>query len=334
MKLLLTGASGFVGGHTLDHLMKQSGIDLIAACRDLDRIHRSGGFDIKQGDLRDPNYVKSILRGVDVVCHTAAWTSLFGHKTQSDARFLQPTLRLLETAREAGIGRFVFISTTSAAAPDASPDPMSQGIKRAFWPHLCNVVKIENRMRQLANDDFTTVNLRLGLFAGERYNLGLLPILLPRLKTHLVPWVNGGRTQMPIIDGRDIGQAVSLAATEEHLSGYESFNLIGPEIPTVREVISHLHRRHGYPQPHFNVPFGLAYPFAWLMEKLDPVMPFEPLVTRSIIHLLENTGADNERAREILGYQPQHHWSDAVDRQLAEMRGRQKTPMPMHVPLQ
>ncbi|MCA1805026.1 MAG: hypothetical protein LC646_06750 [Xanthomonadaceae bacterium] len=102
-------------------------------------------------------------------------------------------------------------------------------------------------MREAAKTGMTCVNLRCGLFAGERYGLGLLPILLPRLKTHLVPW--------------------------------------------------------------------------------------EPLVVRSIIHLLEASHADNAVATERLGYVPQVDWRMAIRRQVAEMAWRQRRPMPMSMPV-
>lgn len=173
------------------------------------------------------------------------------------------------------------------------------------------------------------INLRLGLFAGRRYALGLLPILIPRLKTHLVPWVNGGRTSMPIIDGRDIGQAFSLASTASGLSDYEGFNIVGPTIPSVREVLTFLHSEYALPSPHFGVSFSLAYAFAWMMEKLDPLVPWEPLVTRSIIHLMEEVSVNNEKATQLLDYRPIHAWQDAIRAQLTEMSTRQTAPMSM-----
>jgi nucleoside-diphosphate-sugar epimerase len=271
------------------------------------------------------------VQDIDVIAHAAAWTSLLNHRKESDAWFLKPSLELIEQAKHAGVSRFIFMSTNSAASPETSSDATSPGIERKYWPHLCNVVKIEDRLREVADKNFCVVNLRLGLFAGKRYNLGLLPILLPRLKTHLVPWVKGGKTDMPIIDGRDIGQSIALASTVKGLDGYESFNVMGPEVPTSRQVIDYLHDRHSYPRPHFGVPFPMAYMFAWLMEKLDTIVPWDPLITRSIIHILEETNSNNEQAKERLGYQPQIHWKEAIDLQVAEMNVRQTSPMHMHV---
>jgi nucleoside-diphosphate-sugar epimerase len=242
---------------------------------------------------------------------------------------LEPTLALIDAAKLAGVKRFINVSTTSAASPQNSSDPMSRGIPRAFWPHLCNVVAIEDALRKQANSEFQVVNLRLGIFAGQRYGLGILPILTPRLKTHLVPWVAGGRTSLPIVDGRDIGQAFALASVASGLANYEGFNIVGAQVPTVREVITFLSKEFNLPSPHFGVPFFIAYPFAWLMEKLDVIVPWEPLVTRSIIHLMEEVNADNSKAQHLLGYKPVRGWQDAVRVQMQEMRAYQKTPMSM-----
>ena len=331
--ILVTGANGFVGSHTLEYLAQQPGIRLIAACRNAEKLPTRFTGEVREGDLRDQHYLDTVLDGVDVVVNAMSWTSLWGNQQASEKLFYQPTLQLVDQFMKSQATRYVNISTTAAAAPDHSSDPMSAGIPRKFWPHLNNVIRIENYLRQQSSGKKTVVNMRLGIFAGERYALGILPILLPRLKTHLVPWVGGGKTRMNIMDGRDHGQAVGRAALQDGLSGYEAFNIVGKTIPTVREIILFIHQAFGYPKPHFSVPFSVAYPFAWLMEKLDPLLPWEPLIVRSIVHLLEETGATNDKATAILGYQPQYDWQDAVRLQIAEMDARQKVPMSLAKPV-
>lgn len=334
--VLVTGATGFVGSHTLAALSRVAGVRLVAACRNADRLKYPFAGEVRQGDLRDEAYLSTLLNDVDVVVNCMAWSSLWGMQAESEALFLKPGLNLIDAFMKSHATRFVNISSTSAAAPEHSADAMSEGIERPFWPHLCNVIRMENALRtklRLGSHGKQVVNLRLGLFAGEHYSLGLLPILVPRMKTHLVPWVAGGRTAMPIVDGRDIGQAMMRAALADGIEGYQGFNVVGPEVPSAREVIEFIADEYGLPKPHFGVPFSMAYPFAWLMEKLDKVVPWEPLIVRSIIHLLEETGADNRRAEEVLGYQPEHHWKEAIRAQMVEMGQRQKKPMKMVMPI-
>ena len=331
--ILVTGANGFVGTNTLKSLMKLEGINLIAACRDRSKLISEFNGEVREGDFRDDNYLDTMLDGVDVVCNAMAWTSLWGHKKQSQELYYQPVIKLIDKVVEKGTKRFINVSTTSAASPEKSSDSMSSGIPRGFWPHLCNVIKIENVMRSKANKVTSMINMRFGIFAGEHYALGILPILLPRLKTHLVPWVADGKTSLPVIDGRDIGEAMKCAAIAEELNGYQSFNIVGKEVPTVREVIEFIHNEFAYPKPHFGVPFFMAYRFAWLMEMLDAIVPWEPLITRSIVHLLEEVAVDNSRATKMMGYQPNHSWRDAISMQIDEMDKSQKTSMSMARPI-
>ena len=138
---------------------------------------------------------------------------------------------------------------------------------------------------------------------------------------------------MPVVAGEDIGESFALTATAAGLDGYQGFNIVGPSVPTVREVINFLNEAYQLPRPHFGVPFAIAYPFARTMELLDPVVPWDSLVICSIIHLLEETGASNARVAERLGYQPKVHWKDAIRVQMDEMATRRKTAMKMYKPI-
>lgn len=329
--VLVTGATGFVGSHILAAL-KGAPVTIVAACRDSSRLPTWFDGEVRAGDMRDDAYVDALPRGVEVVCHAAAWSSLFGNRRHVEERYLRPTLRLLEATQRAGVSRFLFPSTHGAAPAGRGGNAREEGCAPGHWPHLGVVVGIENEMRRRASGRLCMVALRLGLFVGENYSLGLLPILTHRLRTHLVPWVDGGRPPMPLVDGSDIGQAFRLAALAPALGGYEAFNILGPTIPSMRDLLTYLHDRHGYPLPHFSVPFRLAFPFAHLMRWLDPIVPWDPLIVPAIIHLLQDFGVTNDDAARRLGYRPGIPWQQSVDRQLKEMIGR-PTPMPMRKPL-
>lgn len=330
--VLVTGATGFVGSHIVQALANTP-VTIIAACRKPECLASTFSGKVRQGDLRDTSYVEDLTKDVDVICHAAAWSSLYGHRREGQERFLKPTLRLLDAAQRHGVRRIVFPSTHAAAEPDSGGNARHPGHAPGFWPHLGAVVAIEEQLRQRASPAFTAVILRLSIFAGRNYSLGVLPILLPRLKTHLVPWVADGRTPLPIIGGEDIGQAFRLASLDTSLGGYEAFNVLGPRSPSVRDVITFLHDDYGYPLPHFGVPFALAYPFAALMEAIDPIVPWDPLIVRSIVHLIRDFGVDNSIAIQRLKYCPNVDWRDAIREQLSEMAAHQTRPMRMRLAL-
>lgn len=330
--VLVTGATGFLGSHVLEALIKNPDIHPIAACRNPTSLPPDYRGEIRQGDLTDRQYVNQLVQGVDVICHTAAWTSLWGHRKQEQRLYLEPTQQLIEAAINTGVQRFIFGSSVVVVGPHRNRtaiDDHEPARHPHFWPHMDTVVDIENTMKQHSARGTNMVSLRCGHFAGERYNLGILSLLLPRLKTHFVPWVAGGKARVPLVDGRDLGIAFTLAATTDKLTEFESFNICGPSFPSTREIINFLHKETGVPLPHFGVPLRGAYAFGWLMEKLNSVLPGDPFLTRAIVYLGEDWYAPSDYAKQRLGYSAKHDWKTAVRRQLSDMKRLGYPAMPL-----
>ena len=97
--VLVTGATGFVGHHILTALA-EAPVRRIAACRDPGRLPADYDGAVRPGDLRDETYLAGLLEGVDVVCHAAAWTSLYGNARHVRERFLAPSRALLAAVAE------------------------------------------------------------------------------------------------------------------------------------------------------------------------------------------------------------------------------------------
>ena len=320
--VLVTGATGFLGSHVLEALMPNKEINLVAACRNPTKLLPDFKGEVRQGDLTDNAYIRQLTKGVDVICHTAAWTSLWAHRKEEQRLYREPTKALIDSAIDSGAERFIFDSSVVVSGPrhdGTAIDDNASAKHSRIWPHMDIVVDIENHMQQQSEKGTTMVSLRCGHFVGERFNLGFLSLLFPRLKTHMVPWVAGGKTRVPLVDGRDVGNAYALATTVDGLEGFESFNICGSSFPTMREVVNFLHAEVGVPRPHFGVPLSGAYLFGWLMEKINPLLPGDPFLTRGIVYLIEDWYAPSDLAKKRLGYEPKVDWKAAIRRQLKDM---------------
>jgi nucleoside-diphosphate-sugar epimerase len=167
------------------------------------------------------------------------------------------------------------------------------------------------------------VTLRLGHFVGAGNGLGLVPALVPRLRTRLVPWLGGGRARLPLVADADLGQAFTLASTADGLADHESFNICGPSFPIAREVIEFIAAETSSPHPWYSVPYAAGHAFGALMERLHPVLPGPaPFLTRSIVHVARDWWCPVDRATDMLGYQPRKPWHTAVRESLAELADR------------
>ena len=330
-KIVITGANGFTGSHVLESFEQSTipNLSVIAACRTESKLPNWYRGPKLTGDLSDKSYVTRLTREADVICHTAAWAEMNGSQQDSDKFFYEPTVDLINKAHKNGVKRFIFLSSTTANPVSENRLHSNQTLHK-IWPHFHNVIRIEDLLRTLSNKGMEVVILRAGLFTGKNYSLGLLPILLPRLKTHLVPWVNKGMTSLPLVNGADIGHAFKLASLANLKKNYNLFDVAGKEVPTVREVLTYLHEQYNYPLPHFNVSFKFAYAFARFVRLLHKVLPGDPLIVPAIVLLLEETNVSNQSANKVLGYEPTIHWKESIDIQISEMNTRQTSNMKMN----
>lgn len=323
-RVLVTGATGFLGRNVLQALVARGDVEVIAACRNPKKLAPGFGGEVRSGDLMNAGYRRDVVKNIDVVCSAGNWASMWNHKALERERFFEPTRDLVEQAVRQGVKRFIQTSTVviGAVAKNNQPlDDFSETKHTGFWPHLDCLIDLDRYMRANSNRGTQMVTMRLGHFVGTGNRLGMLPALVPRLKTYLVPWLAGGRKRLPLVADTDMGRAFMLAATADTLSNYESFNICGGEFPTLREVVEFIATETGAPMPLYSVPYFAGYTFGWLMETLHPLLPgSSPFLTRSIVHLCENWYCPNDYAQRKLGYVPKKDWQTAVREHLADLR--------------
>lgn len=321
-KIVVTGATGFVGSHILEYFEKsKTDAEVIAACRNKKRLNANYSENAIEGDLKDSKTIEQIAKKADTICHAASWAELNGTFEDSSREFLEPTLELIDAAIRDGVTRFIFLSAITS-------NPIEQNRLHSklpvikLWSHYESIRRIEAHLKKRSDQGMQIIVLKVGFFTGKNYSLGMLPILLPRLKTGLVPWIEKGKTTLPLIDGEDIAQAFVLGATCKLSEPWYDIEIVGREVPSVREVFEYLHVRHGYPLPSHSVSFTMAYYVARFMRFIYRFSTKDPLIVPAVILLLEETHANNEQAKALLGYRPRIDWRQSVEIQIEQMQGQ------------
>lgn len=123
-KILVTGADGFIGSHLTEALVR-AGYDVRAfvyynsfsSWGWLDRCAADvkGKFDVFAGDVRDPNGVRTAMKGCEAVMHLAALIAIPYSYHSPDSYVetnIKGTLNIVQTARDLGVRRVIHTSTS------------------------------------------------------------------------------------------------------------------------------------------------------------------------------------------------------------------------------
>lgn len=120
-RVLVTGADGFIGSHLTQALLAE-GCEVRALAQYnsfndwgwLEGIHHPG-LEVVCGDVRDPNYCRTIVKGMDAVFHLAALIAIPYSYVAPDSYVdtnVKGTLNICQAVRDEGIGRLLVTSTS------------------------------------------------------------------------------------------------------------------------------------------------------------------------------------------------------------------------------
>jgi len=136
-KILVTGADGFIGSHLVEELVNQ-GYDVKAFCL-YNSFNTWGWIDslseelkskieVFSGDVRDPNGVRTAMKGCDIVFHLAALIAIPYSYHSPDSYVdtnVKGTLNILQAARDFGVER-VLVTSTSEVYGTAQYVPINE----------------------------------------------------------------------------------------------------------------------------------------------------------------------------------------------------------------
>ncbi|MDR5682609.1 MAG: complex I NDUFA9 subunit family protein [Armatimonadota bacterium] len=277
MKVLVTGAAGFVGNNTVRRLV-ELGKPVRAMVRDPDRAGArlgdlAGRIEIVRADVTDRDALAPLMEGVDAVVHLVAIALERGDRTYEAVNH-QGTVNVVDAAQRAGVGRFVFMSQNGADS--ASPYAFLRSKGRA------------QDYVALRASGWTT--LRPSAIFGPQDEFFNAIARLVRLTPVVFPLIGGGRAEFQPVSVYDVVEAIVRSLQDDTTIG-RALDLGGPEVLTLGEIERRILRALGVRRWLFPAPVWLLRPPVFLMEKVLPGTP----VSRSLLDLLAvpNTTPNN-----------------------------------------
>ena len=265
MIVLVTGGTGFVGGHVV-HALRARGVHVRALVRDRRRAGRlaAWGVELVVGDVSDQTVLRAACVGADAVVHLVS--IIRGSRSDFERVMEHGTRNLVAASEVAGVGRFALMS--ALGLDDRSKDAV---------PYYAAKWEMERAVR---SSSLQYVVFRPSFVFGE--DGGVLPtfVRLARLAP-VTPIAGDGTRRLQPIWADDLAEYVARSLELPEALG-RTFELGGPEAVTWNEFWERLKRVLGIRRPSLHVPVGLLRVQATLTERL----PGAP-VTRDQLTMLE-----------------------------------------------
>jgi len=265
--ILVTGGTGFVGGHVVHELR---GRDLSVRCvvRDPHKAAKlaAWGCELVQGDVTDSAALRRAVDGVDAVVHLVAIRQ--GRDRDFERIMVGGTRDLLAAAKEGGVRRFVHMSAlgTSEETKDLVP------YYRAKW-------ETEQLVR---GSGLPYVIFRPSFVFGR--DGGILPTFVKLARyTPVTPITGSGKQRIQPIWAGDLANYFGDAVTRDDVAE-QLYELGGPDAVTWNEFWARLKRTLGQRRPSVHVPMAFMRANALVTERLPGNVP----LTRDLLKMLQH----------------------------------------------
>jgi uncharacterized protein YbjT (DUF2867 family) len=279
MRVLLTGATGFVGSHLMSRLLAD-GHEVVALVRDPAVLPKHERLTPARGDVVTGAGLDEAARGCGAVIHLVGIIMEQGDATFERVHYAG-TRNVVEAAKRAGVKRFVQMSALGARRDGVS------AYQTTKW-------RAEEEVRKSGME---YVVLRPSLIFGPRDGFVTQMIDVMRSAPLVRPVVGHGKYRFRPIFIDDVVTCFVSSLTNAAATN-QTIELGGGEELTLNEVLAQIAECVGVRKPAFHVPFPVMYGVATVLGK---VLKRPPVTTDQLRMLQEGSTCDTGPMRRIFG---------------------------------
>ncbi len=325
---LVTGATGFIGGHLAQRLV-QEGYQvrcLARASSDTSLLDKLD-VEIAVGDLTSARSLAQAAQGCRYVFHCGALVSDWATAKEIEHINVAGTRNLLEASVDASVERFVHFSTTDVYGypGGAAIDETYAATRFRNW-YAQTKLAAEAEVRRVEKaHDLDAVILRPSTVYGPR-STDVVGEIARAMRGGNMLLVDRGRAVAGLVYIDNLIDAAVLALRHEAAPGH-AFNASDGLGITWKEFTDGLAEGLGCSQVRWSLPYWMAHGIGFSLEhgyralRKATKLSTQPLLSRQAVHVMgRNQDFSNRKARELLGWEPRVDYAAGLEETLAWLK--------------
>lgn len=316
MKILLTGATGFLGFRTLEKLVEQEGVtSIIATGRTMKETHQVLHPKVTYvlGDLSDKAFVESITSDVEYVIHAAALSSPWGKYSEFEDANLHSQINLIHSVQRSKLIKYIYISTPSMYFDSNNRTNIreNEALPRKFvnaYAHTKRMAELE-----LVQSGLPYVILRPRALTG-RGDTVIMPRIITSFKEGKLKIIGAGKNIVDLTSVANAVDAILLSLKAEGPALNQIYNITNGEPVNLWEKIGFVLQLMDKQLPPKKIPYFIVLTLAQLLEWKSKLTNWkEPVLTKYGVGVLAKTMTmDISKAKTLLGYHPSVSTDEAI----------------------
>ena len=309
MKILVTGASGFIGGRFARFALEQ-GFSVRVNGRRAEGVEHlvRRGAEFIQGDLSELERVHALCDDVEAVVHCAGAVGTWGKRQDFHQGNVQVTENVVEACLKKRVRRLVHLSSPSIYFDGRSHLDIreDQVPKRFHNSYAATKYLAEQKVFGAEEFGLEVIALRPRFVTGAG-DTSIFPRLMQLQRKKRLSIIGNGLNKVDFTSIQNLNEALlsSLLATGSALG--KAYNISNGTPLPIWDVVNYVMRQMQLPQVTRYRGYGLAYTAAAINEAACMIWPGRPEPTLSRIGMQamhHDFTLDISRARHYLGYQP------------------------------
>lgn len=305
-KVLVTGATGFVGSHLVDRLLERGRAVRCLVRRSSNlRYLKDARLEFAYGGLDDATDWNAALADVDTIYHVAGTTFARRAKDYFDTN-QRGTESILAAAlkHRDHLKKFVLVSSLAAIGPSRNGTPVNEETQPApITPYGESKLMGEEALRAVGDLLPYTIVRPPAVYGPRDY---ALLELFKAIGRGLMPMIGRYDKQVSLVHARDLASGIILAGESEQSTGRAYF-ISSDEVYSMRELAASISEMMGRRARELAIPRGVAFGVALFAEGWAALTRKPPVINHDKVRDLSERcwGCSIERAKRELGYNPQ-----------------------------